>query len=192
LSEDIFAARLKDVITGEADPIYRDPDIFFENTYPTAGLKILISEVVSRLTGSGLGTNAVLRLETAFGGGKTHNLIALYHIARGIITNPAIEKFIPSGLTLPKSGEVSIAGIVGSDLEPEIGVNHPTEGIRTHTLWGELGFQLGGREGFEIVESSDQKKIAPGTGFLEEIIGNKPTLIMIDEIARHLRNSKDN
>ena len=190
LSEDIFAARLKDVITGDADPIYKDPDIFFENTYPTAGLKTLIKDVVSRLTGNGFGTNAVLRLETAFGGGKTHNLIALYHIARGKITNPAIKKFISPDLRLPGSGEVSIAGIVGSDLEPEIGINHPTENIRTHTLWGELAFQLGGSKGFKIVESSDEKKVAPGTGFLEEIIGDEPTLIMIDEIARHLRTAK--
>jgi len=83
LREDIFAARLKDVIDGKADPVYGDPVTFFENTFPTAGLKTLLNDVLGRLSGKGAGKNAIIRLETAFGGGKTHNLIALYHVASG-------------------------------------------------------------------------------------------------------------
>jgi predicted AAA+ superfamily ATPase len=78
LSEDIFAARLKDVIEGQAEAIYQNPALFFENTYPTDGLRTLLSEAIGRLTGSEPGRNALIRLETAFGGGKTHGLIALY------------------------------------------------------------------------------------------------------------------
>jgi predicted AAA+ superfamily ATPase len=83
LREDVFAARLKDVIDGTADPVYGDPQTFFDNTYPTAGLSTLLNDVLGRLSGVGSGKNAVVRLETAFGGGKTHNLIALYHAVSG-------------------------------------------------------------------------------------------------------------
>jgi len=83
LKEDIFAARLRDVMARKADPVYGDPQTFFDNTYPTAGLKTLLRDALGRLTGDASGKNAVIRLETAFGGGKTHNLIALYHVASG-------------------------------------------------------------------------------------------------------------
>ena len=83
LTEDIFAARLKDVLDGVAAPVYQNPETFFANTYPTAGLRLLLSEALGRLTGVHPTNSPILRLETAFGGGKTHNLIALYHIARG-------------------------------------------------------------------------------------------------------------
>ena len=83
LKEDVFAARLRDVMDHKADPVYRDPATFFENTYPTAGLKTLLRDALGRLTGDAGGKNAVIRLETAFGGGKTHSLIALYHVASG-------------------------------------------------------------------------------------------------------------
>ena len=68
LREDTFAARLKDVIDGNADPIYGDPATFFENTYPTAGLRTLLGDALGRLTGKAAGKNAIIRLETAFGG----------------------------------------------------------------------------------------------------------------------------
>ncbi|NCC33142.1 MAG: ATP-binding protein, partial [Chloroflexia bacterium] len=83
LTEDTFAARLKDVLDGRAEPIYQDPATFFDNTYPTEGLRLLLMEALGRVTGQRSGSNAIVRLETAFGGGKTHNLIALYHAAKG-------------------------------------------------------------------------------------------------------------
>ncbi len=69
LSEDLFAARLKDVIDGNADPVYQDSTRFFANTYPTAGLRSLLREVLGRLTGSQPANNPIIRLETSFGGG---------------------------------------------------------------------------------------------------------------------------
>jgi len=74
LREEIFAARLKDVIDGRADRVYQDPATYFDNTYPTEGLKLLLNEALCRLGGAKLANNAIIRLETAFGGGKTHNL----------------------------------------------------------------------------------------------------------------------
>ncbi len=184
LREEIFAARLQDVIEGHADDVYWNPDIFFDNTYPTAGLKLLLSEALGRLSGANPANNAIIRLETAFGGGKTHNLIALYHVASGYIP-PA--RFLDANLILPP-GTVRIAGVVGSDLEPTIGLQH--EEVTTYTLWGEIAYQLGGAPAYDLVQQSEIDKTAPGTGLLEQLIGNAPTLIMLDEVARHLRSAK--
>jgi predicted AAA+ superfamily ATPase len=71
LREELFAARLKDVIDGKADPVYQDPELFFDNTYATEGLRLLLDEALGRLTGIKPANNAIIRLETAFGGGKT-------------------------------------------------------------------------------------------------------------------------
>ena len=109
LREEIFAARLKDVIEGTADPVYQDPTTFFDNTYPTEGLKLLLDEALGRLTGVKPANNAIVRLETAFGGGKTHNLIALYHAAAGHAPGPV---FVDPTL-VPARGAARLVGIVG-------------------------------------------------------------------------------
>lgn len=187
LSEDTFAARLKDVIDGSADPVYGDPQTFFDNTYPTAGLKTLLNDSLGRLIHSAGGKNAVIRLETAFGGGKTHNLIALYHAASGKTPPNLLAGLLDPALRTPTPGEIKIAGVVGSDLDPTVGIHHPESGIKTLTLWGELAYQLGGRAGYALVRESEVNKAAVGTGLFETLIGSQPTLIMLDEIARHLR-----
>ena len=188
LSEDIFAARLKDVLDGKGDDVYRMPDKFFENTFPTSGLRTLVNDALGRLAGDVSGTNAIIRLETAFGGGKTHNLIALYHLASGAVSEKLATRFLNKGLRLPKPGEIKIAGAVGSDQGPTDGVDHPDDGVKTFTLWGELAYQLGGRAGYALIQESEKLRSAPGTSFLETLIGEKPTLIMLDEIARQLRS----
>jgi len=181
LRDEIFAARLRDVIEGRADPVYQDPAIFFENTYPTEGLRLLLAEALGRLTGLRPANNAIIRLETAFGGGKTHNLIALYHAANGHTPGPG---FVETKL-IPTPGAVRTVGVVGSDSQPRDGFAHGD--ATTYTLWGELAYQLGGAAGYARVAGSDQDRSAPGTKWLEELIGNRPTLILLDEIARHLR-----
>lgn len=187
LSEDLFAARLHDVMVGQGEAVYRDPDQFFENTYSTEGLKTLMQEVLGRLTGQAPAKNPVIRLETSFGGGKTHNLIALYHAVSGNASAYHLSRFLDDDWRLPSPGEIDIAGVVGSDLDPAAGINHPQDDLSTYTLWGELAYQLGGRAGYALAREGDQKRIAPGTGLFSDLIGNRPTLIMIDEIALHLR-----
>jgi len=186
LREDIFAARLKDVIEETADPIYQDPEVFFENTYPTEGLKTLLSEAMGRLTGAKPTNTPIIRLETAFGGGKTHNLIALYHLSRGNVQPSLIEKMLPPDM-LPSS-KIRCVGLVGSDLSPSDGLAHGD--ITTFTLWGELAYAIGGEKAFGLVEKSDRERIAPGSATLDKLIGEEPTLILLDEVARHLRSAK--
>ncbi|HQE91689.1 MAG TPA: DUF499 domain-containing protein [Anaerolineae bacterium] len=187
LTEDIFAARLKDVLDGTAAPVYQNPTTFFENTYPTAGLRLLLTEALGRLTGARPAGSPILRLETAFGGGKTHNLIALYHAARGVDLPTALIAPMMDPALLPAPAQVRIAGVVGSDLDPAAGLYHATTGIRTWTLWGELAYQLGGPAGYALAQESDRNRSAPGTGLFAELVGNQATLIMLDELARHMR-----
>ncbi|MBI4640170.1 MAG: ATP-binding protein, partial [Candidatus Tectomicrobia bacterium] len=187
LKDEIFAARLKDVMDGTAERVYQDPRIFFDNTYPTGGLKTLLAEALGRLTGIKPTSSSIIRLETAFGGGKTHSLIALYHVCHNRVEPDWIRKLIDP-TTLPLEPIPRIAGVVGSDLDPDNGLNHGD--VTTFTPWGELAYQLGGVEGYRIVERSDQQGTAPGAPTLGRLVGDEPALIMFDEVARFLRVAK--
>ena len=77
LTMDVFAADLWEVFKGRAPADYRDSDVFFNRTYLTQGLKDLLDVVEKRVSGNG--GDPVIQLQTPFGGGKTHALIALYH-----------------------------------------------------------------------------------------------------------------
>jgi len=79
LTMDVFAADLWEVTQRRGVDEYRDPDTFFKKTYPTEGLKNLLAVVEKRLQGAG--GDSVIQLQTPFGGGKTHALIAMYHKA---------------------------------------------------------------------------------------------------------------
>ncbi|MEC4853712.1 MAG: hypothetical protein SAJ12_22250, partial [Jaaginema sp. PMC 1079.18] len=81
LAQEIFAAKIRPVVEGKAPPVYQDANKFFASTFPTNGIKTLIREVFGRLTQSSAGS-PVIRLETSFGGGKTHDEIALWHICK--------------------------------------------------------------------------------------------------------------
>src|SRR3972149_5536020 len=94
LPRDLFAANLYQVGAGTAPEIYADPHRFFDNTYPTEGLRILLREVFGRITGADRNASPIIRLETAFGGGKTPSLIALHHIAKTPSKVPQLDKFL--------------------------------------------------------------------------------------------------
>ena len=188
LSLDLFAAKLESVVKGTAPQVYNDPKTFFENTFATDGLKNLITQVFGRLSGTTVGS-PIIRLETSFGGGKTHDEIALWHIAKNGRTIPGIERFTHNIEIIP-SCAVQAAAIACQDLEPTDGVFHPDTGITTYTLWGEIAYQLGKVEGYSLLKGSDQQKVSPGTDVLRRIIQNAPTVIILDEIAMYLRRAK--
>lgn len=184
LREQQFAASLTRVLRGDADLVYGDAATFFANTYPTSGLKSLLQEGLGRLTGVQPDSAPVIRLETSFGGGKTHNLIGLYHLARGNVDADTIAKFVTPDLQ-PSRPIEKIAGLVGPDMDVADGVDHGN--VRTFTLWGEMAYQLGGVAGYEVLRKSDEQRTAPGTQAWEKLIGDDPALLMIDEIAYYLR-----
>ena len=178
-----FAADLSMVLRGEAPKEYLDPTLFFANTYPTRGLRNLLSNVCGRLT-HGTGVASIFRLDTSYGGGKTHGLIALVHAARSGRTIAGIEEFVARE-SLPE-GEVRIAAFDGENADPTNGrLMEP--GIRAFTPWGELAWQLGGRSGYELVKPSDVARVAPGADTLRELFAGKPTLILLDELSVYLR-----
>jgi len=183
LRDEQFAARLKDVVDEHAEPVYGVPERFFDNTYVTEGLRTLVREVFGRLSGTQATSSPFIRLETSFGGGKTHNLIALYHLATG--AQP------PSGLLDPSwlpADRVRVAALVGSEMGPAEGIRHGP--VTTRTLWGEVAYQLGHEDGYRLVEEGDTELVAPGTQWLDDLVGDEPTLIMIDELARYLVAAK--
>ena len=182
LKDEIFRASLTDVHEIEAEDVYQDPSAFFEHTYRTDGLKTLLNEVLGRLTGVKAGNSPVIRLETSFGGGKTHNLIALYHMAGGKVSPDLVSDLLPKKLIPSKP--IRVIPLIGSDLDPSEGMNHGK--ITTYTLWGELAFQAGGSDGYKSMEKSDNERVRPGEKSIKNLLGKSPALILIDEMAAYL------
>lgn len=183
LADNHFAAQLDQVVRNpENYPVYGNASQFFEITHPTRGLRDLLSRAFGRLSGAKVegAEHGVLRLETSFGGGKTHGLMAVYHLAKGARPRNLSEFLDPK--LLP--ADCQVAAIVGDTLDPVNGL--VTNGTRTFTLWGEMAAQLGAAA-YEKVKNSDKERTAPGKNTLAEIAGSRPTLIIIDEIAQHLR-----
>lgn len=188
LSPELFAAKLRLVVEGKAPQVYQDPTAFFANTFATDGLKTLISEVFGRLVGEAVGS-PIIRLETSFGGGKTHDEIALWHIAKHGREIPGLDRFTDN-INLIPDRPIQASAIACQDLDPVNGVFHADTGITTYTLWGEIAYQINGVAGYSLLKGSDEQRVSPGTVVLERITQGQPTVIILDEIATYLRKAK--
>ena len=188
VAEADFAADLAQVIAGRGPQEYLDPTRFFANTYPTRGLGNLLLNVCQRLTGTGDEAAAIFRLDTSYGGGKTHGLIALAHAARGLQGVPNIAEFIDPSL-LP-DGRVRVAAFDGENADPANG-RAMGDGILAHTPWGEIAYALAGKDGYTRVRVSDENHVAPGAETLRELFGGEPTLILLDELSVYLRKVRN-
>jgi uncharacterized protein len=182
-----FAADLAQVLAGTAEAEYQDPREFFRRTYLTEGLVIMLVSGVKRLTAQG--GEPVVQLQTAFGGGKTHSMLALYHLVGGGLSLgdiPGGERIAQQigHVDLP---EANVAVLVGTALNPSEPRQYPE--AKVHTLWGELAYQLGGAEGYELVKSADLTGVNPGSHTLSELLFRfGPCLIIIDELVAYARN----
>ncbi|MGM4883090.1 DUF499 domain-containing protein [Rhizobium sp. 62_C5_N11_2] len=181
-----FAADLAKVHNGSAPSEYRNPREFFARTYLTEGLSNLLVGAAKRL--SGAGGDPVVELQTNFGGGKTHSMLALYHMVSGTPVGdlPGLDQLLSrNGLTVPT--KINRAVLVGTSRGPQDVIS--LEGGRTiRTTWGELAWQLGGAELFDMVAENDARGIAPGSNLLEAIFKKcSPCLILIDEWVAYLR-----
>src|SRR3984893_6087374 len=156
ITDSDFAANLARVLRGDATKDYLDPKRFFANTYPTEGLRGLLENVCGRLSGKKAAISAVFRLDTSFGGGKTHGLIALVHAARGMqgVSNSA--EFVDPAIV--PTGFVRVAAFDGENADAANG-RPMGEGVRAFTPWGEIAYQLAGKTGYEIVRKADQDSI---------------------------------
>ncbi|CRL11900.1 hypothetical protein NIT7321_02770 [Phaeobacter italicus] len=181
-----FAADLAKVHKGTASPEYCNPREFFSRTYLTEGLSALLSGAAKRLSGGG--GDPVVELQTNFGGGKTHSMLALYHMAGETRVGdlPGLDQLL-SGKGLDVPANVSRAVLVGTSRDPMSTIE--LEGGQViKTTWGEMAWQLGGQAGFDMVAQNDERGIAPGSDLLEELFNKfAPCLILIDEWVAYLR-----
>ncbi len=185
-----FAADLHQVYSGHGVPEYSDPAEFFRRTFLTEGLKQLLGQAVQRL--SGTGGVPIVDLQTNFGGGKTHSLLALYHLFGG---TPASE--LAGVDELLKSAGVSEAPkahravLVGTKIGPGSAHAKP-DGTEVGTLWGELAWQLGeavgrGAEGYALVADADRTATNPGAALEKLFRTYSPCLVLIDEWVAYAR-----
>lgn len=184
ITEADFAADLAQVISRKASKEYSDPALFFANTYPTRGLKNLLDNVCRRLSGAGGEVASIFRLDTSYGGGKTHGLIALAHAADGMEGVTNIAEFLDPDL-VPK-GKVRVASFDGENADPANG-RAMGDGVLAKTPWGEIAYLLAGPGGYASVRTSDEAHSAPGAPTLRDLFGGEPTLILLDELSVYLR-----
>lgn len=181
-SEDVFALDLGPLADGlpNVPAVYRDPEHFFRASYLTKGLRSILQDVLSRLTG-GEG-NRVLKLLTPFGGGKSHSLAAIYHACK---CRPALNA-IPEGKVLPDCPKSRVAVFDGQFFDATNGKEIPGQNFRTRTMWGWIAWSLGQQEGYEIVRHQDENRVAPGADEILALLKNGPNLILLDEVLNYL------
>lgn len=180
-----FAADLTRVKAGTATPEYQDPVLFFQRTFITEGMRLLLDSVIKRLAGKG--GDPVIQLQTAFGGGKTHTMLAVYHLAGGNAA-PRDLAGVPPILDVAGVTELPKARIVvldGNQLAPNQPKKHGKVEVRT--MWGELAWQLGGAEGYERVRAADESGTSPGKDVLADLLtAYAPCVILVDELVRYV------
>jgi len=175
LEEAIFAASLGDVFKNKGPIDYRDPETFFRKTYFTTGLTNLIGSVLSKLSGKGKG-DTVIQIQTPFGGGKTHALLALYHTFKhgDKVSHLDIIKKILKENKIPSIPETNVVVFVGEYADP----------LKGRTLWGEIAYQL---KSYKLMEAYDKKRVAPGKELISDLLSkNQPVLILIDELLQYI------
>lgn len=188
-----FAADLSQVLRGTAQVEYQDPVEFFGRTYITEGMSGLLVQALRRVSGNG--GEPVIQLKTAFGGGKTHSMLALYHLLRGVAP---LDKMPNAAEVTERAGvkeipRTKVAILVGTALNPTKVRKPPTfPGISIRTLWGEMAAQLAEQAGnpklFDIVRDADKSSVPPGSETLVELFDAcGPCLILVDELIAYAR-----
>jgi predicted AAA+ superfamily ATPase len=184
-----FAADLWQVHLGEGTDEYRNPVEFFRRTYLTESLRRLLVGAVHRIAGSG--GDPVVQLQTNFGGGKTHSMLALYHLFSGAAPRElaGIDEVMREAETksAPTARRVVL---VGNKISPGNPVTKP-DGTVVRTLWGELAWQLGGKKAFASIAADDEKATNPGDELRKLFNDYGPCLILIDEWVAYARQLHD-
>jgi predicted AAA+ superfamily ATPase len=185
-----FAADITRVHDGSAPPEYQDPVLFFQRTFITEGMATLLTSVAKRLAGKG--GDPVIQLQTAFGGGKTHTMLAVMHLVSGKAPKSDLAG-VPALLDragvidLPRARVVVLDGIKISPSQIR-----RVEGHSVRTLWGELAWQLGGADAYARVADADATGTSPGKDVLAELISAySPCVILVDELVAYIRQFED-
>ena len=191
LDPSMFAVSLYAVVTGTADPDYTEPERFFAKTFMTRSLENVLESVLARLLGLPGRGAPVIRLETPFGGGKTHTMVALYHLVRypEAVEETDVGKRLRERLNLnhlPRN--VRIAVLDGAAMNPQ---GWESGGLRIYTLWGELAYQLGGQTLYEVVREADEARVPPGQAIITDLLRSaRPVLILMDEVMHFVAKAQ--
>src|SRR5271165_4810960 len=192
-----FAADLWQVHLGEGSDEYRKPVEFFRRTYLTQSLNQLLIAAVQRLAGQG--GDPVVQLQTNFGGGKTHSMLALYHLFSNATPGELVgidEVLKEADVSRPP--KVNRVVLVGNKISPGNPVTK-SDGTVVRTLWGELAWQLGfvaggikeAKKAYKRIEADDEKATSPGDVLRELMNDYAPCLILIDEWVSYARQLHD-
>jgi uncharacterized protein len=185
-----FAADITAVHSEKASREYQDPVAFFDRTFITEGMRLLLTQVAQRLAGKG--GEPVIQLQTAFGGGKTHTMLAVYHLANRKV---ALSELAGIPELIERAGlmdvaQARVAVLDGTAHGPGQPWKHGKQAIRT--LWGELAWQLGKGEGFALVQDADATGTSPGKDVLRDLLSAyAPCVVLIDELVAYIRQFPD-
>lgn len=181
-----FAADITAVNSNKAPEEYQDAAKFFDRTYITEGMRLLLMQVAQRLAGKG--GEPVIQLQTSFGGGKTHTLLAVWHLAKRTVPlaelNGVSSLIDHAGLIdVPRARVAVLDGVARAPAQPK------KQGRTTiNTLWGDLAWQLGGAEGFAMVKEADVTGTSPGKDVLRDLLAAyAPCVVLIDELVAYVR-----
>ena len=191
-----FAADLFYVAHGEGSREYVHPVEFFRRTYLTEGLKDLLVRAARRIGGD-MNASPVVNLQTNFGGGKTHSMLALWHLLSGreLTDYPQEMQELLGGHEISDLGQIAArVALVGNHIAAGKGSVKP-DGTHVKTLWGELAWQLGAARGGEagaheayaIVADADATRSNPGAALRHLLASHAPCLILIDEWVAYAR-----
>jgi uncharacterized protein len=181
-----FAADITAVSTGKASREYQDAAAFFDRTFITEGMALLLIQVAQRLAGKG--GEPVVQLQTAFGGGKTHTMLAVYHLAtrKGALSELSGIPALVDRAGLMDVPQARVAVIDGNAHAPGQPWKRGSQSIKT--LWGELAWQLGGAEAFSLVAEADATGTSPGKDVLRTLLEKyAPCVVLIDELVAYIR-----
>jgi len=187
LQDAIFAADFGDLIDieGRAPDVYKVPAVFFQNTHPASELCKVVRTVFERLADP-KEPGATIRLSTGFGGGKTHTLMALWHLANNIQDLSLGTELLPAA-GRPKSVTVTgvDAGKAGVPLFASYGAT------KVHSLWGDIFYKLGGEKALKSLGKADDPEGSPSEGQIEAVFPKGPVLLLLDELVIYMAKLSD-
>jgi hypothetical protein len=185
LEDAIFAADFGDLVAGKAPKVYDDATTFFQNTHPAKELCKVVRSVFERLADS-KEPGVTIRLSTGFGGGKTHTLMALWHLSQNI-SNVSLGTEL-----LPAAGRPKTVTVIGIDAGKAGVPQFSKHGTATvHSLWGDLFFRLGGEKALKSLGKADDPEASPSEGQIQAIFPKGPVLILLDELVIYMARLSD-
>ena len=199
-----LAADLQQVYDGSASATsYGNPVSFFNQTYLTGGIRTLLVNALKRLGGND--GHRIIQMKTGFGGGKTHSLIALYHLVNSVEALANMPADSESAQTRAEIHSILQEAEWDGSIQPRVAVlsgtwlsptdaNVTEDGAPLNTLWGVMAYQLGGQDAYDIIgKAARRQDTSPGGEQLDKLFQHVgPCVILIDELVAYMLNTGEN